>query len=55
MNWVDRDVAPSQSTDTALGAANSAPVPSADDIGMDDTDMQVDSTKVSGSATAMES
>ena len=32
-----RDVGPSQSTDRALGAANSAPVPSADDIlGEDD-------------------
>ena len=53
---VIRDVAPSQSTDTALGAANSAPVPSADDIGMEseDTDMQVDS-KVNGSATGTES
>ena len=53
-NWVFsiRDVAPSQSSDTALGAANSAPVPSADDIGMEDTDMQVDTTKVNGNAAA---
>jgi hypothetical protein len=50
-----RDVEPSQSTDSALGAANSAPVPSADDIGMEDTDMQVDSTKVNGDATGTES
>lgn len=51
---VIRDVEPSQSADTALGAANSAPVPSADDIGMEDTDMQVD-PKVNGSATGTES
>ena len=41
-----RDVEPSQNTDRAMGAANSAPVPSADDITLgneaEETEMHVD-------------
>jgi len=44
-----RDVAPPQSSETALGAANSAPVPSADDIDNGDEEMEVD-TKPNGTS-----
>jgi hypothetical protein len=41
---IDRDVSPPQVAQAALGAANSAPVPSADDISnAEDDKMAVDS------------
>lgn len=40
---IDRDVSPPQAAQAALGAANSAPVPSADDISnTEDDKMAVD-------------
>lgn len=36
--YVSRDLAPTQTSNMAMGAANSAPVPSADDLGKDEDD-----------------
>jgi len=44
-SFINRDVSPPQATQTALGAATSAPVPSADDINTGDDEMEVDFSK----------
>jgi hypothetical protein len=44
-----RDVSLPQAAQTALGAATSAPVPSADDINNGDDQMDVDFSKANGS------